>query len=102
MEVLGAIGDVAVCTPNALPRQQHRGASGVCNYGRPAHITGSVDTPSDDLPNLETNQFLSAQELRLRFERAGASRVLLPIAAAELLRDGAGYAWPSDVKLYNG
>jgi thiosulfate/3-mercaptopyruvate sulfurtransferase len=67
-----AIGDAAVCALNALPRQQHHGASHISNYARPGHIKGSVNVPSDDLLNPETNELLPAQELRRRFEHAGA------------------------------
>lgn len=47
-DVLAAIGDQAICTINALPRDQHLFTSGV-HYGRPGHIKGSVNVPSADL-----------------------------------------------------
>ncbi len=55
-DVLVAIGDQAVCTINALPRDQHLFTSGV-HYGRPGHIKGSVNVPSADLLDPETNEF---------------------------------------------
>jgi 3-mercaptopyruvate sulfurtransferase SseA/GAF domain-containing protein len=70
-EVLAAIGDGAVCMINALPEDQHRFTSGI-HYGRPGHIKGSVNLPSGDLFEPETNEFLPASELRRRFERVGA------------------------------
>jgi len=70
-EVLAAIGDGAVCTINALPEDQHWFTSGV-HYGRPGHITGSINLPSEDLLDPETNEFLPARELRRRFDRVGA------------------------------
>jgi thiosulfate/3-mercaptopyruvate sulfurtransferase len=70
-EVLAAIGDGAVCMINALPEDQHRFTSGI-HYGRPGHIKGSVNLPSGDLFDPETNEFLPASELRRRFERVGA------------------------------
>ena len=73
-EVFDAIGDAAICTLNALPEQQHHGASHISNYARAGHIKGSVNVPSDDLLNPETNELLPAQELRRRFERADAFR----------------------------
>ena len=71
-DVLDAISDADVCTINALPGQQHQGTSGVNNYGRPGHIKGSMNVPSGNLLNPDTNEFLPAQELRRHFERAGA------------------------------
>src|SRR6516225_4296094 len=70
-EVLAAIGDGAVCTINALPEDQHWFTSGV-HFGRPGHITGSINLPSEDLLDPETNEFLPARELRRRFDRVGA------------------------------
>jgi adenylate cyclase len=70
-EVLAAIGDPAVCTINALPEDQHLFTSGV-HYGRPGHIKGSVNVPSEDLLDPDTNVLLSSAELRRRFDRVGA------------------------------
>src|SRR5216684_319654 len=70
-EVLAAIGDPAVLTINALPEDQHNFTTGV-HYGRPGHIAGSINVPSADLLNPDTNEFLSPAELRQRFEAAGA------------------------------
>src|SRR6516165_2358258 len=105
-DVLAAIGDKAVCTINALPEDQHRFTSGV-HYGRPGHIKGSVNLPSEDLLDPETNQFLPAGELRRRFERIGAfkERVITycggGIAASANAMALVMLGHP-DVKLYDG
>jgi GAF domain-containing protein/3-mercaptopyruvate sulfurtransferase SseA len=105
-EVLAAIGNGAVCTINALPADQHRFTSGV-HYGRPGHITGSVNLPSEDLLDPETNEFLTAGELRQRFDRVGAfkERVITycggGIAASADAMALVMLGHP-DVKLYDG
>jgi thiosulfate/3-mercaptopyruvate sulfurtransferase len=45
-DVLAAIADPAVCIINALPEDQFLFTSGV-HYGRPGHITGSLNVPSE-------------------------------------------------------
>src|SRR5205809_4786850 len=70
-EVLAATGDPAALTINALPEDQHNFTSGV-HYGRPGHIIGSINIPSADLLDPNTNEFRSPAELRQRFEQAGA------------------------------
>jgi len=70
-EVLQAVGDGAVCTVNALLAEQHAGTGGN-SYGRPGRIKGSVNLPAAHLLDPATNEFLSAAELRRRFEAVGA------------------------------
>lgn len=70
-EVLAAINDGGVCTINALRAEQHAGTGGN-TYGRPGHITGSVNVPAAELVNPETNELLPAAELRRRFAAVGA------------------------------
>jgi thiosulfate/3-mercaptopyruvate sulfurtransferase len=70
-EVLGAIGDRAVCTLNALSAEQHAGTGGN-TYGRPGRIKGSVNLPAAQLIDPATSAFLPADELRQKFERVGA------------------------------
>ena len=70
-EVLQAVGDSAVCTLNALLSEQHTGSGGN-SYGRPGRIKGSVNLPAAHLLDPATNEFLSAAELRRRFEAVGA------------------------------
>jgi len=70
-DVLGAIGDTAVCTINALRPEQHT-ATGGNVYGRPGRIAGSVNLPVADLLDPATNCFLPAEVLRERFEKIGA------------------------------
>jgi len=105
-EVLAAIGNGAVCTINALPGDQHRFTSGI-HYGRPGHIKGSVNLPSQDLLDPETNQFLPARELRRRFDRLGAfkERVITYCgggAAASADAMALVMLGHPDVKLYDG
>src|SRR5438046_4930271 len=70
-EVLAAVGDPAALTINALPDDQHNFTSGV-HYCSPGHIAGSVNIPSADLLDPETNEFRPPAELRRHFEQAGA------------------------------
>jgi len=70
-DVLGAIGDTAVCTINALRPEQHT-ATGGNTYGRPGRIAGSVNLPVADLLDPATNCFLPAEIPRERFEKIGA------------------------------
>ena len=70
-EVKAAIGDVGVCTLNALLPAQHAGSGGN-SYGRPGHIAGSVNVPAAHLIDQETNTFLPADELRRRLGSVGA------------------------------
>jgi len=69
--VLGAIGDGAVCTLNALSAEQHAGSGGN-SYGRVGRIKGSVNLPAAHLLDPATSKFLPADELRRRFEAVGA------------------------------
>lgn len=70
-EVLRAIGDVGVCTLNALAPEQHAGSGGN-SYGRPGRIKGSVNLPAAHLLDPATNEFLPPVEWRRRFEAIGA------------------------------
>jgi thiosulfate/3-mercaptopyruvate sulfurtransferase len=76
-EVLASVENPAVCTINALPSEQHQGTT-AAYYGRPGHIKGSVNVPSGNLLNPDTNEFLPPNELRRHFEQVGAfeSRVI--------------------------
>ena len=69
--VLGAIGDPATCTINALAAEQHAGTGGN-SYGRPGHIMGSVNVPAASLLDPATNAFLPPEALRARFASVGA------------------------------
>lgn len=69
-EVLGAIGDTAVCTLNALRPEQHAGTGGN-TYGRPGRIAGSVNVPASELVDAE-GCLLPAEVLRAKFARVGA------------------------------
>ena len=69
--VKAAIGDGAICTLNALSEDQHKGSGGNA-YGRPGRIAGSGNVPAAHLLDPATNTFLPADELRRRFDAAGA------------------------------
>lgn len=70
-EVLAAINNGSICTINALRPEQHTGTGGV-HYGRPGRIAGSVNVAATNLLDPATNEFLSAEELRAKFEAVGA------------------------------
>jgi thiosulfate/3-mercaptopyruvate sulfurtransferase len=55
---------------NALSRDQHRGDG--MNYGRPGHISGSINVPSAELIDPETKEFKPEPEIRDLLESAGA------------------------------
>ena len=69
--VLGAIGDGAVCTINALSSQQHAGTGGTV-YGRPGRIAKSVNVPAAGLLDPQTGVFLPAADLGAKFAAVGA------------------------------
>jgi thiosulfate/3-mercaptopyruvate sulfurtransferase len=69
--VLGAIGDGAVCTINALSAPQHTGTGGTV-YGRPGRIAKSVSVPAASLLDPGTGAFLPASALRAKFDAVGA------------------------------
>lgn len=72
-DVLNAIGDASVCTVNALRPEQHRGEPGGSNYGRPGHITGSINVAAVNVVD-ENNVFKPAAELRAMFKAPLASK----------------------------
>jgi len=63
-DVLRSIGDAGTCTVNALRPEQHTGG-GTTNYGRPGHITGSINVAAAALVGSD-NTFLPLEELRRR------------------------------------
>jgi thiosulfate/3-mercaptopyruvate sulfurtransferase len=69
--VLGAIGDAATCTINALSAPQHAGTGGTV-YGRPGRIAKSVNVPAAALIDPATGAFLPAAALRAKFDAVGA------------------------------
>jgi thiosulfate/3-mercaptopyruvate sulfurtransferase len=69
--VLGAVGDGAVCTINALSREQHIGSGGNV-YGRVGRIAQSVNVPAASLVDAATGTLLPAAALRARFDAVGA------------------------------
>jgi thiosulfate/3-mercaptopyruvate sulfurtransferase len=69
--VLGAIGDPATCTINALSAPQHAGTGGTV-YGRPGRIAQSVNVPAAALVDPASGAFLPAAALRAKFAAVGA------------------------------
>ncbi len=69
--VRAAIGNGQVCILNALAEAQHK-ATGGNTYGRPGRIAGSVNVPAAHLIDPATNAFLPPDELRKKFDSAGA------------------------------
>ncbi len=69
--VLGAIGEGATCTINALSGPQHAGSGGTV-YGRPGRIAKSVNVPAAALIDPTTGAFLPAPALRAKFAAIGA------------------------------
>jgi thiosulfate/3-mercaptopyruvate sulfurtransferase len=69
--VLSAIGDSAICTINALSREQHTGTGGTV-YGRVGRIAKSVNVPAAVLLDPATGAYLPAPELRAKFAAVGA------------------------------
>jgi len=69
--VLAAIGDGAVCTINALSREQHTGTGGTV-YGRVGRIARSVNVPAAGLLDPQTGAYLPAAQLRAKFDAVGA------------------------------
>ncbi len=69
--VLGAIGEGATCTINALSAPQHAGTGGTV-YGRPGRIAKSVNVPAAALLDPATGAFLPAPALRAKFAAVGA------------------------------
>ncbi len=74
-DVRAAIGDEKVCTVNALRPEQHAGSGGT-NYGRPGHISGSINIAAVNAVDAD-NMFKSAPALRTMFAPAlAAPRVI--------------------------
>ncbi len=69
--VLGAIGEGATCTINALSAPQHAGTGGTV-YGRPGRIAKSANVPAAALIDPASGAFLPAPALRAKFAAVGA------------------------------
>jgi len=73
-DVLASMASGQACVVNALNAAQHRGE--VAPYGRPGHITGSVNVPamgSAGIVDPATQLYGSVADIRRRFEDAGAT-----------------------------
>ena len=69
--VLAAIGNDAICTINALSREQHTGTGGTV-YRRVGRIAKSVNVPAAALLDPASGTYLPASELRPKFAAVGA------------------------------
>jgi thiosulfate/3-mercaptopyruvate sulfurtransferase len=69
--VLGAVGNPATCTINALSHEQHTGTGGNV-YGRVGRIAKSVNVPAASLIDPATGSFRPAADIRARFAAVGA------------------------------
>jgi thiosulfate/3-mercaptopyruvate sulfurtransferase len=70
-QVLAHVGDDAICTINALAPAVYRGDGGT-NYGRPGHITGSVNVPYAILFDDAQHRFAQSGVIRSAFDAVGA------------------------------
>jgi thiosulfate/3-mercaptopyruvate sulfurtransferase len=74
-QVRAAIDADGACTVNALRPEQHSGG-GTTNYGRPGHITGSINLAAAQVVGPD-NRFLPPDQLRtLLAEPLGQPRVI--------------------------
>ena len=75
-DVLNTINDSTICTINALRRVQHTGqdAGEFGNYGRPGHISGSLNVPTAELVNEKTTEFLPFQQIVSMFNEIGVDK----------------------------
>lgn len=67
--VLAATSAADTCLLDSLPAQMYSGE--MAPYGRPGHITGSVNVSNTDLEDPETNTILPADALKAKFDSAG-------------------------------
>ena len=65
-DVKDAIDDGGTCLLNALPEEIHRGTSPI-HYGRPGHITGSINVSAFNLVDPNAGTFLPTEDLRAQF-----------------------------------
>jgi len=72
-EMLAAIDDGAVCSINALSREQHTGSGGRA-YGRAGRIAGSENVPTAELLDPETNAFIPVEKIAAHFADVGADK----------------------------
>lgn len=102
-QVRAAIGAEGVCTVNALRPEQHAGG-GTTNYGRPGHITGSVNVAAAQVVGPD-NRFLPDEQLRAMLAGPMASPRVITycgggIAASSITMLLMQYGHP-DVRLYD-
>lgn len=107
-DVLAAIQSGQACIVNALNGAQHRGE--VAPYGRPGRITGSVNVPAMGAAGIvdpETQLYYPVEEIRRRFEEAGAkpSQRMITYCGGGIAASSAAFAATmagfEDVALYD-
>lgn len=70
-QVLAQLRSGSTCTINALPAAVYRGESPV-RYGRPGHISGSVNVPYENLFARNQQHFAAAEQARSHLHEQGA------------------------------
>ena len=107
-DVLESMESGETCIVNALNGAQHRGE--VAPYGRPGHISGSVNVPAMGAKGLvdpSTQLYQSTSEIRRRFEEAGATpgRRMITYCGGGIAASSAAFAATmagfSDVAVYD-
>ncbi len=73
LDVLSAIDTHSSCILNALTAEDHAGVGGLIQYPRPGRIASSVNVSFYDLVDQDTHAYLSAEQLRRKFEAVGAT-----------------------------
>ncbi len=71
--VEAAIAETGTCLVNGLGEEQHRGSGPTVAGGRPGHIPGSSNVPTQSLVDPTTQAYLPEPELRALLDDAGAS-----------------------------
>ncbi len=69
-DVLAGLDDATTRLVNALPADVHAGMT--TTFARAGHIPGSVNVPTVDLVDPVTQAYLPSDQLRAKFEEAGA------------------------------
>lgn len=105
-----AIDDESCCLINALRPEDHAG-DGLVKYGRPGRIPGSVNVPAvgdDAIVDAEDRTYRSREELRERFDAAGAtgSERVIAYCGGGIAASSAAFALHllgiDDVAVYDG
>ncbi len=103
-DVLQALGRQDTCVLNALRPEQHAGTGGT-QYGRPGHISGSVNIPSANVVDAN-NRFRPADELHAIFAPALARPRVIAYCGGGIAAASSVFCLQmlghGDVRLYDG